>query len=70
MNSIAHMIAGVCFLVLAVAVLFLGLLEGSLIAGFVGAVFMVVIAWALFKKSETLGIEETIGRRLFKGNFN
>lgn len=70
MNSISHMIAGICFLFLAVIILFLSLLEHSPVAGVVGAVTMFVIAWAFFRKSEALGIEEDIGRKLYRGNLN
>lgn len=70
MNSIANIIAGICFLALSVPVMVLGLLEGQTIAGCVGAAVMVVIAWAFFRKGEQLGIEESINRRLFKGNLN
>lgn len=70
MNSVANVIAGICFLVLALPVMGLGLLEGQFIAGCVGALVMIVIAVAFFRKGEQLGIDESINRRLFKGKFN
>lgn len=70
MNSIANTTAGICFLLFAVLVMGLGLLEGQFVAGLVGAITMIVIAWAFFKKAERVGIEESINRRIFKGNFN
>lgn len=70
MNSIANITAGIGFLLLSVLVVGLGILEGQSIAGFVGGAVMIVIAWAFFRKGEQLGIEESINRRLFKGNFN
>lgn len=70
MNSIANITAGICFLLLSVIVVGLGILEGQSIAGFVGGAVMIVIAWAFFRKGEQRGIEESINRRLFKGNFN
>lgn len=70
MNAISHMVAGICFVLIAIAVLFLGLLENSLIAGCSGCVFMTLVAIAFFRKGETLGVEEAIGRRLYRGKFN
>ena len=70
MNSIAHNLAATCFLLLSIPILGLGLLEDRIIAGVVGAIVMVVIAFAFFRKGEQLFIKESANRRLFKGNFN
>ena len=70
MNSVANVIAGICFLLLSIPVMGLGILEGHLVAGTVGAVVMMVIAWAFFHKGEQLFAEESINRRLFKGKLN
>lgn len=70
MNAISHAIAALCSMLIGVAVMGLGLLEGALIAGFVGFLVMMVIAWALFQRAEVLIGEESIGRRHYKGSLN
>lgn len=70
MKALSHAIAALCFALIAVAVMFLGLIEGSLIAGFVGFLVCMVIAWAFFNRAEILIVEESIGRRLYRGKFN
>lgn len=70
MNSIAHMTAGVCFLIIGALFGFLAVINGALVAGAVAFLTFLIIAVAFFKKSETLGTEECLGRRLYKGNFN
>lgn len=68
MNATYHAIAALCSMLIGVAVMLLGLLEGALLAGFVGFLVMMVIARALFQRAEFLIGEESIGRRHYKGS--
>ena len=70
MNALAHASAALCFLFIALAIMLLGFLEGAILAGFIGFIFMIVIAAVMLQRAEVLMGVECINRRHYKGKFN
>ena len=70
MKAVSHAFAALCFVIIGVLLGFLGVIDGKLLAGIVAFITCLAIAYAFFHKAETLMVEESIGRRLFKGNLN
>lgn len=68
MNAIAHAFSALCCLLIGVLLGFLGVIDGAPLAGVVVFITFFIIAYALFRRAEELMVEESIGRRLFKGN--
>lgn len=70
MKAFAHAFSSLCFVLIGALLGFLGVIDGKILAGVVAFLTCLVIAYALFHKAERLHVEESIGRRLFKGNLN
>ena len=70
MNSIAHAFSSLCFVLIGVLLGFLGVINDEILSGAVAFLTCLVIAYALFHKAGRLHVEESINRRLFKGNLN
>lgn len=68
MNAIAHAFSALCCVLIGVLLGFLGVIDGSPFSGVVVFITFLIIAYAFFRRAEELMVEESIGRRLFKGN--
>ena len=70
LSAISHAFCALCSVLIGALLGFLGVIDGAPLAGLSAFITFFAIGVALFRRAETLMIEESIGRRLFKGNFN
>ena len=68
--AISLAIMGLCSIVSVPAWLFLGVLNNAIVPGFIFAFMFIGFAWWFFVAAEHRMVEESIGRRLFKGSLN